>query len=42
LEIDEAAAPADDIEKIAVIAGGGVGPFSCRALAEFSPAQPDE
>ena len=33
---------ADDIEKIAVIAGGGVGPFSCRALAEFSPAQPDE
>ena len=41
-EIDKAAALADDIEEIAMIAGRRVGPFAGRALAGFRSFQPDE
>ena len=41
-EVDKAAALADDIEEIAMIAGRGVGPFAGRALAGFRSFQPDE
>ena len=32
VEIEKAAAFADDVEQIAVLAGGGVGPFAGRPL----------
>ena len=41
-EFDQAAALADDIEEVAVIAGRRVGPFAGRALAGFRSFQPDE
>ncbi len=41
-EIGEAAAFADDIEQIAMLAGRRVGPFAGRTLARLRPAQPDE
>jgi hypothetical protein len=34
----EAAAFADDVEQIAMLAGGGVGPFAGRALAGSAPS----
>ena len=37
LEVDQAAALADDVEQIAMLAGGGVGPFAGRALAGSPP-----
>jgi hypothetical protein len=36
-EVDQAAAFADDVEQIAMFAGGGVGPFAGRALAGSAP-----
>ena len=42
VEVDKAAALADDVEEIAMFAGGGVGPFAGRALAGFRSFQPDE
>ena len=42
VEVDEAAALADDVEQIAMLAGRGVGPFAGGALAGFRPVQPDE
>ena len=41
-EIGKAAAFADDIEEVAVIAGRRVGPFAGRTLSGFRPFQPDE
>ena len=41
-EIDQAAALADDIEEVAVIARRRVGPFPGGALAGFRSFQPDE
>ena len=41
-EIGKAAALADDIEEVAVIAGRRVGPFAGRTLAGFRSFQPDE
>ena len=41
-EIGKAAALADDIEEVAVIAGRSVSPFAGRTLAGFRPFQPDE
>ena len=32
----------DQVEQIAVLAGGGVGPFAGGAFAGAAPAQPDE
>ena len=37
VEIDKAAAFADDVEQIAMLACGGVGPFAGGALAGFRP-----
>jgi hypothetical protein len=41
-EFDGAAAFADDIEQIAMLAGCRVGPFASGALARFGSSQPDE
>ena len=41
-EIGEAAAFADDVEQIAMLAGRRVGPFSGCTLAGFRSFQPDE
>ena len=41
-EIGKAAALADDIEEVAVIAGRRVGPFAGRTPAGFRSFQPDE
>ena len=41
-EIGEAAAFADDVEQIAMLAGRCVGPFASGALARFRSSQPDE
>ena len=41
-EIGEAAGRADDVEQIAVFAGGGIGPFAGRALAGFGTFQTHE
>ena len=41
-EIGEAAAFADDVEQIAMLAGRRVGPFAGRPLARFRSSQPDE
>ena len=32
----------DEVEKIAMLAGGGIGPFAGRALTGVRSAQPDE
>ena len=37
VEVDQAAAFADDVEQIAMLAGCGVGPFAGRALADLGP-----
>src|ERR1700736_530619 len=42
VEVDKATAFADDVEKIAVVAGRRIGPFAGRALAGFRSFQPDE
>ena len=42
VEIDKAAALADDVEQIAMLAGRRVGPFARRTLAGFASFQPDE
>src|SRR5262249_53994314 len=39
-EVDETAALADDVEQIAMLAGGGVGPFAGRSFRRFP--QPHE
>ena len=36
LEVDEAAAFADDVEQVAMLAGGGVGPFAGGTLPDAS------
>ena len=41
-EVDEAAALADHVEQVAMLAGRGVGPFAGGALAGFRSCQPDE
>src|SRR5699024_10897838 len=41
-EIHEATALADDVEKVAMLAGGGVGPFARRALAALGAGQAHE
>ena len=41
-KVGEAATFADDVEKVAVVASGGVGPFAGGALSRFSALQPDE
>ena len=41
-EIGEAAAFADDVEQIAMLAGRRVSPFAGRTLASLRPVQPDE
>ena len=41
-EFGEAAAFADDVEQIAMLAGRRVGPFASGALARFGSSQPDE
>ena len=41
-EFGEAAAFADDVEQIAVLAGRRVRPFASGALTGFWPVQPDE
>ena len=38
----QAAACANDVEQIAMIPGGGVGPFTGRAFAALRSMQPDE
>ena len=40
MEIEKAAALADDVEQVAVLAGGGVGPFAGRPLGRL--LEPDE
>ena len=35
VEVEKAAAFADDVEQVAVLAGGGVGPFAGRSLRQF-------
>ena len=42
LEVDQAAALADDVEEIAMLAGGSVGPFAGGALAGFAALSPPE
>ena len=42
VEIEKAAAFADDVEQIAVLARGGVGPFAGRAATRLRPLEPDE
>ena len=42
VEIDQAASLANDVEQIAMLARGGVGPLAGRAPAGFAPFQPDE
>ena len=42
VEIGQAASLANDVEEIAMLARGGVGPLAGRALAGFAPFQPDE
>ena len=37
LEVDQAAAFPDDVEQVAMLAGGGVGPFAGGAFAAFGP-----
>ncbi|MBL3571581.1 hypothetical protein JMJ94_19145 [Rhodovulum visakhapatnamense] len=39
LEVDQAAALADDIEQISVFGRGGIGPLAYRALAGFGAGQ---
>lgn len=42
LETDQTAGPADDVEQVAMLTGGGIGPFAGGALAAFRPDQADE
>src|SRR3546814_10517108 len=42
LEVDQAAALADDVEQIAMLAGCGIGPFAGRTLAGLAAFQPHE
>src|SRR3546814_21146750 len=42
LEVDQAAALADDVEQIAMLAGCGIGPFAGRTLAGLAAFQPPE
>ena len=41
-EVEKAAAFADDVEEIAMLAGRGVGPFAGGAAAGFRPLEPHE
>ena len=42
MEIEKAAALADHVEQVAVLARGGVGPFAGGAATGFRPLEPDE
>src|SRR4029077_12528278 len=42
LEVDQAAAFANDVEQVAMFARGRVGPFAGRAPGAFPALQPDE
>ena len=42
MEVDEATTLADDVEEVAMFAGGGVSPFAGRAFAELVPLETNE
>lgn len=42
LEVDQAAAFANDVQQVAMLTGRGIGPFACGALAGVAAFQPHE